>query len=131
MMSAPSTPRTAPRAGTWEARRSTENEQEDKQIVHAKRLLDQIASHEFQRELRIGTGAPTHQRVSEKIDENCKDAGQGHPQQGPTHRLAQAHHVLGAMKDAQIECQHRQHKPVEGHPEDPVRMHGRNPEQPF
>src|SRR5215472_17801892 len=96
------------------------DQKEDEKIVHAERELDDVTGDELKRKLLVGPRRPPDHLLAKEIDQNREQAGQTDPHDRPADRLAEADVVLLAMKDAEIERQHRQHEHVEDDPEDPV-----------
>ena len=84
-----------------------EQQREDKDVVHAQRLLDEVAGEELQRLLR----------AVEVPDAAVEQQRQRHPHDRPGDRLLEGDDVRLAVKDAEVQRQHRQHEHVETDPE--------------
>src|SRR5215467_180105 len=84
----------------------SEDQQEDKDIVYAQRLLDQVAGQECER--RLGPEPVIYAQIEEQR--------QNDPDAAPGQRLSDRHFVRLAMENAQVEGEHRQHEQDEPPP---------------
>jgi len=81
-----------------------EDDDEDEDVVHRERLLDDVAGQV----LHPGLAAEAEPDVAAEAER------QRYPQRRPAQRLAGADDVVLAVEDAQVERQHRQHEGQEG-----------------
>ena len=98
------------------------DQQENEQVIDGERFLDEVSGEELEREHVVGPRARGH-RVSEEEQQDGEAARQRDPDRSPGQRLPELYDVLLAMKNAEVERQHRQHEEVERQPEDPVLRH--------
>ncbi len=85
-----------------------EDHQEHENIVDAQRFLDQVTG----KKLESFFGAPV------VVDADIENERQGDPYQAPSQRLAQRNLVSLAMKDPEIDGEHRQNEQVEKNPKE-------------
>ncbi len=84
-----------------------EDQEKDKQIVDAQGEFDHISGDKLQRHCTP---------VPEK-DNHGKNAGERNPHHAEGNRFPELYGVRAAVKDAEVEYQHRDHKQVEQYPE--------------
>src|SRR5512135_2694853 len=87
--------------------KGTKKQHEDKEIVHAEGLLDQIARQKLQSWLW----------PSPEVQTSIKQERKHNPDRAPAQSLFQGNGVGFAMEHAQVKRQHYKHKSIKRYPE--------------
>jgi hypothetical protein len=95
-----------------------EHHHEDEDVVHRQRLLDHVAGEELEAQPRAVFRPVLGHRV--EVEAVVEGQRQRHPDDRPRQRLAERHHVRGAVEHAKVESQQRQHEQGEAGVERPV-----------
>ena len=101
-----------------------EEQREDEDVIHTQRDLDEVAGEELQRRLLPRRRTVVRADPAE-MDAEAQEEREAHPHAGPDQRLAQLHLVRLAVKEAEIQREHREDEADKSSPPESLGCHDR------
>src|ERR1700683_1251694 len=102
--------------------KKTENQNEDKEIIDAKRKFNHIPGNKLHR-----GGVPVA-----RINQHRECAGEPNPHQAPDQGLAKINRMAASLQESEVERQHAQHEQIEKNPKkELVQLSLRTPARPI